>query len=144
MSFFSRKKNNQPQPQPQTIPNVTVAQLPSAALAQLSSNNSRDGHTSQPGSLRDDSPLTNVYVFLDFLSPFIFGWLLFATSELILFCFLGWAWVKGREVGVHKVQDYKIQTYRKHSCLCNSNIHSLRDPNHLSNLSSSSSPHTTN
>ncbi|KAJ3575989.1 hypothetical protein NP233_g747 [Leucocoprinus birnbaumii] len=49
MSFFSRKKHNQSQPSN----NVTVAQLPSQALAQLSSNNGS-------GSLRGDNSLGDV------------------------------------------------------------------------------------
>ncbi|TFK30826.1 hypothetical protein FA15DRAFT_579721 [Coprinopsis marcescibilis] len=57
MSFFSRKKH-QPQQQAQA-PNVTVAQTPSQALAQLKQGNgsiagSNDGHT---GSLKNESAL---------------------------------------------------------------------------------------
>lgn len=53
MSFFSRKKQ---QPPPQPPANVTVAQTPSQALAQLSSNASKDVTTGQgqPGSLREN------------------------------------------------------------------------------------------
>ncbi|KDR85383.1 hypothetical protein GALMADRAFT_1324087 [Galerina marginata CBS 339.88] len=58
MSFFSRKKT---QPTPQPPANVTVAQTPSQALAQLS-NASRETTASQQqsGSLRGDSALSSV------------------------------------------------------------------------------------
>lgn len=57
MSFFSRKKQ---QPPAQPPANVTVAQTPSQALAQISGGASKDGHTApqQPSnSLRGDTPL---------------------------------------------------------------------------------------
>ena len=49
MSFFSRKKQQSAPPA-----NVTLAQTPSQALAQLSNNSNRD-LASQPGSLRADN-----------------------------------------------------------------------------------------
>jgi hypothetical protein len=52
MSFFSRKKQQSTAPPPT---NVTVAQTPSQALAQLSNTSNRD--LGQPGSLRADSSL---------------------------------------------------------------------------------------
>lgn len=60
MSFFSRKKQQAPAPaQPA---NVTVANTPSQALAQLSNtaNNippQQQQQQQQPGSLRDNNPL---------------------------------------------------------------------------------------
>ncbi|KAL0951449.1 hypothetical protein HGRIS_008138 [Hohenbuehelia grisea] len=51
MSFFSRKKS---QAAPAAAPQVTVAQTPSQALAQLSGGASKDATAGQPGSLRDN------------------------------------------------------------------------------------------
>ena len=53
MAFFSRKKQQSAAPPPT---NVTAAQTPSQALAQLSNNSNRD-LASQPGGLRADNSL---------------------------------------------------------------------------------------